>query len=66
MARIVAKALGGEPRNIDAGSVADARRALNLGADYTAQVNRRPAADADRLSDDDYVTFSPAVKGGVK
>lgn len=63
MAKIVVKVLGSAPKEIDASTVGGVKTALSL-SNYTANVNGEPADDNASLSEMDFVTLSPAVKGG--
>jgi sulfur carrier protein ThiS len=63
---IIAEALGGQPKLIEAATVQDAFNALNLPkGNYTASINGDEASMSDELSDRDHVTFAQAVKGGM-
>lgn len=64
MATVVACVLGGDPVRVSADTVQDAKDALQLDGNYTALVNQENADLDDSLSDEDFVSFSPAVKGG--
>lgn len=62
---ITAQVLGGAPKVIEAGTVQDAMNALGLTGNYSATVNG-DAADMDtELNDYEFVSFAPAVKGGL-
>lgn len=66
---IIAEALGGQPKIIEANTVQDAYNALVAGGmkagNYTASINGDEASMTDPLSDRDHVTFAQAVKGGL-
>lgn len=64
MASIIVATVGGSPQRVEANSVADARRKVGLADTYTALVNGEPANADTMLSAEDYVSFSPSVKGG--
>lgn len=61
---VVASVLGGDPKRVVATTVADVKRQLQLTGAYTAQVNGEPAQDGDTLTEEDFVSFAQAVKGG--
>lgn len=63
MANIVASVLGGNPKRMDVDTVGEAKEELNL-TNYTASVNGEPADDDTELTDEDFVSFAPSVKGG--
>lgn len=66
MASIVAKVVGGDKQFLDdVDTVQDAFDQLQLEGNYTAMVNREPASFEDELDDDDFVTFTVAVKAGL-
>lgn len=63
---VTIQVLGGQP--VVANNVSTVREAYNrLGLDgrYTVSVNGDPANMDDSLDEYSFVTFSPAVKGGV-
>jgi len=62
MAQIIIKVTGGSVKEINASTVAEAKSLLGL-KDYTATVNKEPAADSKSLVDGDVVVLSSAVKG---
>jgi len=66
MASVIATAVGGDPKRLDAESVADVKDQLGLASTYTATVNGEPADDDTFLSDEDFVSLAPAVKGGSR
>lgn len=63
MAKVVAKVLGGAPRDVEGTTVADVRAAMGAHT-HTAMVDGRAAQDSQVLEDNQYLSFSPAVKGG--
>lgn len=67
MANLVhAQVLGGSVKELkDVTTVADVKRQLNVPT-YTATVNGEPAEDGDTLEEYEFVSLSPAVKGGVR
>lgn len=66
MAKITAKVTGGKLVELeDVRTVREARKALNLGPEYTATVNGEPEDDGYEVEDFQFVAFAPAVKGGV-
>lgn len=63
---VTIQVLGGQPvvaNNIR--TVRDAFNKLELAGNYTVSVNGDPANMDDILDEYSFVTFSPAVKGGV-
>ena len=63
---VTIQVLGGQPvvaNNIR--TVRDAFNRLELAGNYTVSVNGDPANMDDILDEYSFVTFSPAVKGGV-
>lgn len=65
MPNIVTKVTGGKVRELeDCNTVREVRKELGLDKTYTATVNGEPEDDTFELSEDDYVVFAPAVKGG--
>lgn len=62
---VTAQVLGGQPRVIEAETVQEAFDLLNLSGNYTASINGEPADLQDELEDYNFVSFAPAVKGGV-
>lgn len=64
MAKLVAKIVGGNPQNVVADTVGDVKRQLGVSA-YQANLNGSPASDTASVKDDDFITLSPAVKGGI-
>lgn len=63
MAMISVKVLGGSLRSMEADTVGEVKAALGLES-YTASVNGETRADSFELSDDNFVSLAPAVKGG--
>jgi hypothetical protein len=63
MAKVVAKIVGGSSKDLEASTVGDVKRQLGVPG-YQANVNGSPAADTATLSEDSFITLSPAVKGG--
>ena len=62
---ITAQVIGGESVVLDkCATVEDAFEELGLEGSYTATVNGEPADMDQELDDYEFVTFSPAVKGG--
>lgn len=66
MARnITGQVLGGQPKaGLEAGTVREVFEKLALSGSYTATVNGDAADMDDELSDYEFVSFAPAVKGG--
>ena len=64
MANVIASVSGGDPKRVEAETVADAKEALGLVGNFTAAINGEPANLEDLLDDENYVTFSQQVKGG--
>lgn len=64
MASVVGCVLGGSPQRLQADTVADVKRTLGLDGNYTASVDGEPADDGTLLSDEQFVSLAPAVKGG--
>lgn len=64
MAKVYAKVSGGRPTEVNATTVRDARRALNLGDDYTVVMNGAGSQDADSAIEDAMIVFTKKVKGG--
>lgn len=63
MAKVVVKLLGGQLQEQEARTVGGLKQALNVPT-YAASVNGDPANDSYELQDHEFVTLSPAVKGG--
>jgi len=65
MAKVTAQVLGGDPKLLeDVRTVADVKSRLQVPS-HTATVNGETADDNYQLSDYEFVTLSPAVKGGA-
>lgn len=62
---ITVQALGGQPKVIEANTVAEAFASLGLTGNYTASVNGNPAQMSDSISEYNFVSFAQAVKGGT-
>lgn len=62
MAKVHAQVVGGQIKEIEANSVAEIKAILNAST-YTATVNGDPADDSHELSDFEFVSLAPAVKG---
>lgn len=65
MASVVGCVLGGDPKRVTADTVEEVKSALGLEGNYTAMVNGENADLESELVDEDFVSFSPAVKGGL-
>ena len=63
-ASVVASVTGGDPKRVDAYDVQEAKDELGLSGNYVAARNGEPASLEDELNDEDFVSFSVAVKGG--
>lgn len=64
MASVIGSVAGGDPVRMDADTVADVKAELDLSGPYTATVDGETVSEDFVLSDDTYVCFAPAVKGG--
>lgn len=64
MAQITAKVLGGQLKEFNVETVAELKGIMGLGTNYAATVNGETIDGDGGLSDYDFVTLSPAVKGG--
>lgn len=62
MAKVNAKVVGGEIQELEADTVAEVKRELEV-PNHTATVNGSPAQDSKELKDEDFVSLAPAVKG---
>jgi hypothetical protein len=63
MATVTATVVGGKATaHEDIYTVAELKQKLNI-TNYQASINGEPVSDEDDLTDGDYVTFSPQVKG---
>jgi len=59
---VFAQVIGGEIKKVSLGTVGDVKRELNV-PNHTATVNGEPAENSTRLSNRDFVSLAPAVKG---
>lgn len=64
MAKVTAKVLGGQLKEFDVDSVAELKNIMGLGSNYAATVNGETSDGEGSLTDYDFITLSPAVKGG--
>jgi len=65
MAKVTAQVLGGDPKLLEGvDTVAEVKSRLQVSG-HTATVNGEAADDDYQLSDYEFVTLSPAVKGGA-
>ena len=64
MADVIGCILGGAPRRLQAESIADLREQLGVGSDYRLTVNGEEVGMDFVLSDEDFVSAAPGVKGG--
>lgn len=62
MAKVNVQPVGGEIKQVEAGTVAELKAQLNLGT-YQASVNGEPADDDQELNDYEFVSLAPKVKG---
>ena len=63
---ITGQVLGGTAKaNLEGDSVQDIYNKLALNGTYTASINGEPADMSDELEDYNFVSFAPAVKGGL-
>lgn len=62
MAKVQAKVVGGEIKEIEVGTVADVKRQLGV-EKHTATVNGESVQDSYVLKDYEFVSLAPAVKG---
>lgn len=63
---VTAQVLGGQTKVLqDVDTVQDVLNALELDGAYAASVNGEPATNESELNDYEFVSFSPAVKGGL-
>ena len=62
MAKVTVQAVGGALKEGNADTVAELKRQLGL-ATYQASVNGEPADDDYELSDYEFVSLAPKVKG---
>lgn len=64
MAKVTAQVLGGDPQVLEEmRTVGAVKEKLNVSG-HTATVNGEPADDGYELADYEFVSLSPAVKGG--
>lgn len=63
MASVIASVLGGQPQRREASTIAEIKELLNV-PNHTATLNGEPVDDDTDLSDEDFVSLAPAVKGG--
>ena len=61
---ITAKVVGGTAQSLTAETVSEVKQQLGV-SNYQASINGEPAEDTDILSEGDYLTFAPAVKGAA-
>lgn len=64
MAKVTVCVLGGQPQNIIANTVGDVKRKLGL-ENHTASVNGSPKGNDQELTDYQYISLAPSVKGGL-
>ncbi len=63
---VIAQVLGGNKQVLDGvDTVFDVKKKLDVATGYTASVNGNPATDDQELDDNDFVSLSQAVKGGL-
>lgn len=62
MANVFGQVAGGQPKNLEASTVAQVKELMNA-KNYTASINGDPAEDSEELADFDVITLSPSVKG---
>lgn len=62
MAKVHAQVVGGEIKEVSMSTVGDVKKYMNADK-YTATVNGDPANNDQRLTDFDFVSLAPAVKG---
>lgn len=67
MAKVTVKITGGALQELeDVETVKEARRALKLDKSYVATVNGEPQDEEYELTDFEFLSFAPAVKGGKR
>lgn len=68
MASVIGCVLGGTPKRVEGvETVADVKRKMELGTGkFAVTVNGESADETDEVSDDQLVSFAPAVKGGAQ
>ena len=59
---VIVKVTGGQPKQIQAATVAEAKEILGLG-NYSASVNKEPVTLEHVLTENDAVVFSESAKG---
>ena len=64
MTSVIGSVVGATPRRLHAETVGEVRDQLAIADTYTAMVNGEPADDNTLLDEENFVSFSPAVKGG--
>lgn len=64
MATVQVQVVGGAIKQLDTGTVGDVKKALEVSG-YTATVNGEPKDDSYHLSDYEFVSLAPAVKGAA-
>lgn len=64
MASVIGSVAGGDPIRVEADTVADVKAELGLEGSFTATVDGETASEDTLLSDNQYVCFAQAVKGG--
>lgn len=62
MAEVVVKVIGGQPQNLSANTVEEVKSKLGL-TTHVATVNGESVNDSYVLSDNEFVSLAPAVKG---
>lgn len=62
MAKIHAQVIGGTIKELDCQTITEVKNLMDA-ANYTATVNGEPESDDYELSDFEFVTLAPAVKG---
>jgi hypothetical protein len=64
MASVIGCVLGGDPVRLEASTVAEVKELLELEGNYTVLVDGETANLTDKLKKENFVSFTPAVKGG--
>lgn len=62
MAKVIAKVVGGSPKEMEATTVGNLKTQMGL-TNHTATVNGEPENDTYELSDYEFVDFAVAAKG---
>ncbi len=62
MAKVTVQVAGGSPQVREVGTVGDLKSQMSL-SNHAATVNGEPADNSRRLTDYEFVTLAPAVKG---